>query len=58
MEIPSPDPASEMPEKVDGIPLRPDFSISEPAIPESSMSAPPEVVTAPAETQPDKLEAQ
>ena len=58
MEIPSPDPASEMPEKVDGIPLRPDFSISEPAIPESSMPAPPEVVTAPAETQPDKLEAQ
>lgn len=45
------DTSAEMPDEVDGIPLRPDFSISEPAIPANADPAPPEVVTAPIETQ-------
>ncbi len=44
-----PESGAEMPAEVDGIPLRPDFSISEPAIPTGSDPAPPEVVTAPLE---------
>jgi hypothetical protein len=50
-ENPVSESAAEMPDKVDGIPLRPDFSISEPAIPSSFDPAPPEVVTAPVEPQ-------
>jgi len=50
-ENPAPESSVETPDKVDGIPLRPDFSIVEPAIPSSSDSVPPEVVTAPFEPQ-------
>jgi hypothetical protein len=48
-ENPPAESAEKMPEEVDGIPLRPDFSISEPAIPQTTDPEPPEVVTAPAE---------
>jgi len=48
-ENPPPAPDTEMPAEVDGIQAQPDFTISEPAIPEAADPAPPEVVTAPVE---------
>jgi len=48
-ENPPPAPDMEMPAEVDGIQAQPDFTISEPAIPEAADPAPPEVVTAPVE---------
>jgi hypothetical protein len=48
-ENPLPHPDAEMPGEVDGMPTQPDFSISDPAIPENTDPAPPEVVTAPVE---------
>lgn len=48
-ENPPPAPDTEMPDEVDGIQAQPDFTISEPAIPEAADPAPPEVVTAPVE---------
>jgi len=50
-ENPPPVPDSNLPQEVDGIPLRPDFSLTEPALPAAPESTPPEVVTAPVDEQ-------